>query len=88
MYLLIPLNLFCLYFLDDEEMAGMVAGNENDATLFDLTVQINLFCKRTKADHILEITKEMSFCHKLKFSNPFIFATWWCKPLKFQANAY
>ncbi|XP_023320595.1 multiple C2 and transmembrane domain-containing protein isoform X2 [Eurytemora carolleeae] len=25
-------------YIDDEEMAGMVAGNENDATLFDLSV--------------------------------------------------
>ena len=27
---------------------------------------------------------EMSFCHKLKFSNPYIFTIWWCKPLIFQ----
>jgi len=25
--------------------------------------------------------KELSFCHKLKFYNPYIFGTWWCKPL-------
>ena len=24
-------------------------------------------------------TKKMSFCHKLKFSNPYIFETWLCK---------
>ena len=24
--------------------------------------------------------KELSFCQKLKFSNPYICATWWCKP--------
>ena len=28
--------------------------------------------------------KEMSFCNKLKFSNSYIFANWWCKPLIFQ----
>ena len=26
----------------------------------------------------------MSLCHKLKLSNPYIFATRWCKPLIFQ----
>ena len=29
-------------------------------------------------------TKEMSFSHKLKSSNPNIFAAWWCKALIFQ----
>ena len=28
--------------------------------------------------------KELSLCLKLKFSYPYIFATWWCKPLIFQ----
>ena len=28
------------------------------------------------------IVKELSFCHKLKFSNPYICSTWWRKPLK------
>ena len=28
----------------------------------------------------------MSLCHKLKFSNPYIFANWWCKPLIFQTR--
>ena len=27
--------------------------------------------------------KELSLCHKLKFCNPYILATWWCKPLIF-----
>ena len=27
---------------------------------------------------------ELSFCHKLGFLNPYIFATWWCKSLRFQ----
>ena len=26
-------------------------------------------------------SKELSLCHKLKFSNPYIFATWQCKSL-------
>ena len=29
---------------------------------------------------------ELSLCHKLKFSNPYIFETWWCKPLVFQTK--
>ena len=29
-------------------------------------------------------SKELSFCHKFKFSNPYIFATRWCKPMIFQ----
>ena len=28
--------------------------------------------------------KVLSFCHKLKFSNPLLFATWWCKPTIFK----
>ena len=28
--------------------------------------------------------KELSFCHKLRFSKPYIFLTWSCKPLSFQ----
>ena len=29
----------------------------------------------------IELTKELSRCHKLKFSKPYICATWWCKHL-------
>ena len=29
-------------------------------------------------------TRDLSLCHILKFSNPYILATWWCKPLIFQ----
>ena len=25
--------------------------------------------------------KELSYCHKLKFSMSYVFTTWWCKPL-------
>ena len=32
--------------------------------------------------------KELSFCHKLKFSNPFIFANQCCGPLIFQTLNY
>ena len=28
--------------------------------------------------------KELSCCNKLTYSSPYIFATWWCKPLIFQ----
>ena len=28
--------------------------------------------------------KELNTCHKIKFSNSFTFATWWCKPFIFQ----
>ena len=31
------------------------------------------------------MTKELSLCHTLKFSNSYILATWPCKPLIFQA---
>ncbi len=31
-------------------------------------------------------TKELSFSHKFKFSNPYILATRWCKPLIFQTT--
>ena len=31
-------------------------------------------------------TKELSFCHELKFSNLYIFVTWWCTPLIFQTK--
>ena len=30
--------------------------------------------------------KKLSFCHKLKFSNSSIFATWLCKPFIFQTQ--
>ena len=32
---------------------------------------------------IFDQKKELSLCHKFKFSNPYFFATWWCKPLIF-----
>ena len=28
--------------------------------------------------------KEFSLCHKFKFSNPYIFAAWWCTPVIYQ----
>ena len=36
---------------------------------------------KTKTDIFV---KELSLCHKLKFSNSFIFAIWWCKPFIFR----
>ena len=39
----------------------------------------------TKPYNLRRITrKELSLYHKLWFSNTYIFATWWCKPLIFQ----
>ena len=32
----------------------------------------------------LHFTKELYLCHRFKFINPYILATWWCKPLIFQ----
>ena len=32
------------------------------------------------------VWKNQRNCHKLKFSNSFIFATWWCKPLILQTS--
>ena len=64
----IPLNLFCLYFLDDEEMAGMVAGNENDATLFDLSV-LDQFILQILPPSLIFGTfnfKGTNTCHNLK----------------------
>ena len=34
------------------------------------------------------LPKELSFGHKLKFSNPYFFETLWCKPLIFQTQAF
>ena len=34
----------------------------------------------------LFLPKELSRCHKLKRSRPYIFATWWRKPLIFQTS--
>ena len=42
--------------------------------------ELLLICSRVTFD----AWKELGFCNKLKFCNPCIFATWWCKPLIFQ----
>ena len=34
--------------------------------------------------NVKNAAKKLSFRHKLWFSNPYIFATWWCRPLIFQ----
>ena len=34
----------------------------------------------------LEMILMMSFCYKPNLSNPYIFATWWCKGFTFQAK--
>ena len=43
-------------------------------------------CKMETKKLWKSMLKEMSFCHKLKFSNPYsyIYETWWCKALIFQ----
>ena len=41
-------------------------------------------CRIMFINQTLLKTKELSFCHKLKFHNPYIFETSWCKPLLFQ----
>ena len=47
-----------------------------------------LLCKKTWKGIIIKSNGIMSLSHKLKFYNHFIFATWWCKPLKFQTWLY
>ena len=69
----IPLNLFCLYFLDDEEMAGMVAGNENDATLFDLSV-LDQFILQILQPLLIFGTFNLSQSQTFLF---YIFKSWW-----------
>ena len=32
------------------------------------------------------LIKKQSICQEIKFSNPYIFPTWWCKPLLFQTK--
>ena len=47
-------------------------------SIFSFSCSIRLEIKFTN------LWKELSFCNKLTFSKPYIFATWWCKPLIFQ----
>ena len=35
---------------------------------------------------VLLLFEELSLCHDIKYSNAYIFATWWCKPLIFQTQ--
>ena len=49
------------------------------------TNQINISLNYPSSTHVsqhLSLLNKLSFCHKIKFSNPFIFATWRCKFLK------
>ena len=52
-------------------------------SLYPLSFFANTPIKYYKVN-IENMKKELSFCHKLKSSDPTIFATWWCKPLIFQ----
>ena len=51
-----------------------------------ITWIINYLVSRYFYHIIIEICyNKQSYCHKLKFSNPNIFTTWWwCKPLMFK----
>ena len=51
--------------------------------LFSAILNLEEF-RSLKVVFTILLLKEVSFCHKLKFSNPYIFATCWCKPLIFQ----
>ena len=46
--------------------------------------QKTYFKTKIKRTAHFQETKELYHCDKLKYSNPFIVATWWCKPLIFQ----
>ena len=39
--------------------------------------------KKSLAEPLHDMVKELSLCHKLKFSNSYIFETWCCKSLIF-----
>jgi len=61
----------------------------NQGIVFPYPIATNLkillcYCV-TKVKNVHE--KGIEFCHKLRFSNPYILATWWCKPLIFQTLA-
>ena len=48
--------------------------------IFWRDVETNIILKFLEFYQIME----MSLCHKLKWSKPYMFAAWWCKPLIFQ----
>ena len=62
---------------------------------FDLFM-LNFVCTRIKFITSSELLvrypdvkqKELSLCHKFNFCNPYIFVTWWCKPLIFQTTLF
>ena len=51
-------------------------------------MNISCILDQTKLWKVTSIVllKELSLCHKLKFSNLYIFTTGWCRPLIFQTN--
>ena len=59
------------------------------------TVQYNAVpCSAIKSELLIfssewiHLGSNFRFCYKLKPSNPYIFATWWCKPLIFQTYLF
>ena len=40
-------------------------------------VQCTLYINNVQINKLASCAKELSFCYKPKFSNPYIFATWW-----------
>ena len=55
---------------------------------FENTMGVKCCSKREKNFRKKSISKELSLCHKLKFSNDYILATWWCKPLILNLNFF
>jgi len=49
-------------------------------------VQLGLLTKDETSDDSTEFIKELNLCHKLKFSNPYIYWTWCCRLLIFQTK--
>ena len=51
-----------------------------------IELQRNVLVTPSKLGHVSLPTKELSFCHKLKFPNPYIYGTWCCRLLIFQTK--
>ena len=61
------------------------------SVLMELLFLMFDLCFSPKKDYIkrqkfTKQVKELSFCHKLKFSNPYIYGTWCCRLLIFQTK--
>ena len=67
--------------------------NVNNLYIFSIKINIqfyyNFLYPQIHVDTYSDLVKmkgELSLCHKLKFSNPYIFSTWQYKPLIFQTQ--